>query len=97
MTEKKIFVGDTGTKLKFDVSVDAASIVLAKIKYQKPDGTTGEWLASPEAETYITYTTQGGDIDKPGPWQFQPYVELASGWKGRGTIVTLSVWPTLPS
>lgn len=91
----KIFVGDIGTKLKFDIGVDISNVISAKIYYRKPDGTTGSWTVSLEAPTYVYYITQNGDIDTAGTWKFQVYVELASGWKGRGETVTIEVYEVI--
>ena len=85
-----VFKDDIGTKLKFDIVVSIVGITLAKIKYEKPDGTAGFWTAITEADTYIYYITKSGDLDVGGKWTFQPYVEYAA-WKGHGNRVFLQI------
>jgi hypothetical protein len=43
------------------------------IKYEKPDGTTGQWNASIVGGK-ITYTTNSTDLDVPGTWKLQAFV-----------------------
>lgn len=87
----KVYVGDVGTKFKFDIGVDVTNVTSCKIYYKKPSGSTGYWAATTEAPTYVVYTISDGDLDESGVWEFQPYVELASGWKGRGEKVVLEI------
>jgi len=37
-----------------------------------------------EANTYIFYDTEAGNIDVLGEWKIQAYVELTSGFKDHG-------------
>lgn len=42
----------------------------------------------------IKYVTVDGDLDAPGTWKLQAYVEMP-GWKGFGEVATLVVSPPL--
>ena len=91
----EIFVGDVGTELHFDIGVDVEDVQVSKIKVQKPDKSVVEWTATPKTgTTEIVYTVQSGDFDQVGTYKFQPYIELP-GWKGHGSISTLSVKATI--
>ncbi|MHA1951891.1 MAG: hypothetical protein ACW987_18750 [Candidatus Thorarchaeota archaeon] len=81
----KSYVGDISTEIVLDAGVALGTPDVLKIKYQKPDGTTGEWTATPYEVTKARYVTENGDLDVSGLWVFQIYVELAGGsWKGHG-------------
>jgi hypothetical protein len=88
-----VYVGDTGTEIKIDIGEDLTNATILKIKYKKPNGVTGEWVASRDANNPLkmVYVTQSDDLDVAGPWILQPYVEFA-GWKGHGTIVRFEVY-----
>lgn len=79
-----IFVGDTGTEIILDCGVDVSSATVRKIIVRKA-GAKVEWVASPSGVNAIKYVTQAGDIDRPGTWSFQAYIEMP-GWKGLGEV-----------
>lgn len=82
-----IYKGDIGTKIIVSVGFDITAATVTKIYYKKPDGTTGSWTAVKEAgNTSISYTTtQVGDLNIPGTWTLQAYIEVGS-WKGMGDV-----------
>lgn len=73
------FVNDT-IQLTIDTDIDVSGYATLAIKYRKPNGTLGRWLASicPGDVNCLTYTTLIGDLDIPGDWLIQGYVEDAS-------------------
>lgn len=85
-----IFVGDVGTKLKFDIGTSVSGITSCVIKYKKPDDTIGEWTATTEPDVYIYYITLVDDIDQAGLWKFRVYV-VYPDWLGYGTEVSIMV------
>ena len=52
------------------------SATVKKIMFEKPSGSKGFWLGT-LAGTALTYNVQAGDIDQPGLWFFQTYIEVA--------------------
>jgi len=86
----EVFQGDIGTKIILNAGQDISSATVLKIKYIKPDNTTGEWAAVLECTDSVSYITQTGDLDVPGTWRVQLYVDLGS-WKGSGSIVRFGV------
>ena len=83
----KVFEGDIGTKITLDVGIDVSGATVKKMKYVKPDGTSGEWTAG-QIEiintTKFRFTTVATtDLDVTGKWQVNTYAEVA-GWKGHG-------------
>lgn len=81
-----LYVGEVGKKIKLDSKKDLSSATLVKIKYEKPDGSTGEWDAEVEETTYVVYVTEtASDIDLKGTWSFRIYVEIGA-FKGHGDL-----------
>lgn len=72
--------------ITLDTGIPLTGATVTKIKYQKPDGTKGEWTASVNG-TSLQYDADNDDIDQAGTWQFQSYVEIA-GQIGRGEIAS---------
>lgn len=79
--------------LTLDTEIDISLATVKKILYKKPSGTIGEWTAT-AAGTALTYPLTNIDIDIPGVWQFQTYVEIG-GKKGYGAIVEQVFMQTL--
>lgn len=93
----KIYKGDIGTKIRLNARYDisgADTPEKRKIKYKKPDGTTGEWQAVIEGTQYAYYLTQSGDLNVAGKWDVQIYVVL-SAWSGHGLVASFEVFETL--
>jgi hypothetical protein len=82
-----IHAGDVGTKIRIvpETETDIGSAVSAEIRYQKPSRATGAWSAT-IVDGALEYVTGAGDIDEPGEWFFQGYVDLVA-WAGSSTIV----------
>lgn len=77
-----VYYNDIGTLIKVDVGSDVTGATVHKIKFIKPDGTTGEWDAT-VATQYLQYTTVDGDLNQIGEWVVQALVTTASGtWHG---------------
>ena len=95
----KFYVGDVGTDIILDCEETITGATGTKIKYKKPDGTSGEWTAAvyDDAESDYTssclkYTTQADDLDIDGLWHFQTYLTL-SGWTGSGETAGQMIYP----
>ena len=95
---------NVGVKIYVDVESDISTQTVLEINYKKPSGASGTWTATLgttqvivkgttlEANTYIYYVTQAGDIDEAGDWNVQSYVELSGGYKGGGTDNNYEAW-----
>lgn len=74
--------------VRLATGLDLSTATVTRILYKKPNGTTGYWTATTDAETLV-YAVEDGDIDQSGVWEFQGYVEVG-GRKGFGeTVQTL--------
>ena len=86
----EVFVGDVGTELLLDCGTDISTATLVKIIARTPRGNKKEWTGAVLGTTTVRYVVAAGDLDYPGNWTLQTYVEMP-GWSGRGALVTLKV------
>ena len=68
-------VGAIGTVITCDMGEDVSGGSSGKILARKPNGETVVWTGSLSGDT-VTYTTIAGDIDVPGIWSVQGWVDL---------------------
>jgi len=63
-----------------------------KIKFRRPDGTTGSWDAVIDGtdNTKMYHDTDINDLNVPGYWHLQAFVE-AAGVRSHGKVVELKV------
>jgi len=80
----KVYVGDNLTEIILDTTVPLGSPTTLRIKYEKPDGTTGYWDADVFEITKAKTIVQNGDLNVSGLWKFQVYAVFTSGWIGHG-------------
>lgn len=67
-----IFAGSNQT-LVLDTGQDLSSITFPRIRYTKPDKSTGRFTATVQGQT-LRYTFATEDIDQDGTWEFQAEV-----------------------
>ncbi len=88
-------VGDIGTGVRYNAQESLADETILKLKYRKPDGTTGEWDAIVHDTNYAEYTTLlATDLDQAGVWSLQIYIETPS-WTGHSEIKKFDVKPNI--
>ena len=104
MTTEKIYAGDIGTRIEFEivdgdgVVVDISGAVTKTVDILRPDATS---IAS-VAATFTTDGTDGkmyyetvlDDISMEGTYRAQAYLDLTS-WQGKAAIVKFEVDPAL--
>ena len=60
--------------IKLDCNNSLADATDMQIIYKKPDGSTGSWDATQDANTtMIMVSCSDGKIDQAGTWEFQAY------------------------
>ena len=89
----KIYVNTIGLPIYLDTDIDLTGAVLLAIKVRKPSGSETTWVGSKYGDKEIVYTTLSGDLDEPGTYDLQSYVQLATGFLGPGETVTLKIYP----
>lgn len=83
----EIHVGDIGTEFRVtvkdnDVVVDVSSATVLNMIFRKPDGTlltTNADLYTDGTDGIIYYRAVYGDLDQPGIYKLQAYVEISGG------------------
>jgi len=83
----EIHVGDTGTSIRITIKddneiVDISGASLLQVIFAKPDGTRNEVngsLYTDGTDGIIEYILADGDIDQPGMYKIQAYVEISGG------------------
>jgi hypothetical protein len=85
-----VFMGDVGTEIIVDCGADITTATVRSIVVRKPSGVKVIWPAEMLTSTMIKYTVLEGDLDIPGKWKLQAYVEMPSG-KWFGEVAALNV------
>lgn len=91
MSDKRIYTNSIGTEIILDTGVAIGSATVVNIQVQKPDGTTAQWDATVFEATKAKHVIASGELDVPGDYDLQVYVEMAV-FKGRSTTVTMPVY-----
>lgn len=80
-----VFLNDIGTLINVDVGSDITGATVHKIKFIRPDGETGEWVATVSTQ-YLQHTTVDGDLNQIGEWVAQALITTSFGtWHGEIT------------
>lgn len=88
-----IFKDQSAVRLILETSVDftATAPSSQKIKYEKPDETTGEWTASQlagslaDGKIYVDFT-DSINFDAVGKWKFWAELTFSDGRVGIGSV-----------
>lgn len=85
------FVNDT-VRITINANIDLSGYATLNIRYRKPDGTTGCWVATicPTNNEYMFYDCDIDDLDQAGDWLIQG-VALDVGVKLTGTWCRFTV------
>lgn len=78
----KVYVGQTALALRLKAEVDLTYVTTALIKYKKPDGTIGSWIATKYdiVKGIIEYLIKSvSDLDQRGIWTFWTHLTFADG------------------
>ena len=85
----EIFVGDIGTVISVDTTVDIEAATVHVLDVIFPDETTAIWVATQNGD-FLEYTSQAGDLDQSGTHIIRARIETPAG-KWRGTETTFKV------
>jgi len=91
MLENKIYVDTVGLIIEIDMGEDLTGATGLAFEVKKPDDSLDSWTPSIYDSNYLRYTTQNGDLDKPGIYKIQPKFTL-SGWTGPCNTVVILVY-----
>lgn len=90
----KIYAGQSALRILVKTFCDLEGIDNAIIKYRKPNGTSGEFVAAvgDEAKGIIFHECIEGEIDISGWWVFWAFVTFADGRTAAGETSKVYVW-----
>ena len=83
----KVYLNQNSLRLKVDTSVDITGATTRLIKYKKPDGTAGQFIATEEAPAtagVIYYDFVSTELDQEGPWTMWSYVTFSDARSAPG-------------
>ncbi len=89
MASGEIHVGDVGIAFRLqardegDRVVDVSGASLRRMLFQRPDGggtlTKAASLTNDGTDGLFQYVSASGDLDVPGGWKYQGYLEMSGG------------------
>ena len=79
MTNDEIYVNAVGVEITLHTYVDLSTAASHLIKVLSPSGATDDWYPTVSGTNDLVYTTEDGDLDEVGTWQWQGKVILGSG------------------
>jgi len=90
----KIFRGQSALRITVRTFIDLEGITSAVIKYRKPNGSTGEFVAAvgDPANGVIFHECIEGELDASGWWVFWAFVMFADGRTAAGEAAKVYVW-----
>lgn len=88
----KIYKNQTKLTIKITITGDLTGYLTAKIKYVKPNGSTGEWTAMVTDQVLSYSVVDVNDIDVAGNWVIYPYVTYSDGKTITGTPSDIKVY-----
>ena len=76
-----IYVGQEALSLRLDTNIDLSGGSDFKIKYTKPDGTSGSWTATVYNTTYLKkdFIDDQDELDQNGVWIFWTSAVMGDG------------------
>ncbi|GHV82581.1 hypothetical protein AGMMS49991_11390 [Spirochaetia bacterium] len=91
---KRIYKGQSALRITVKTFTDLEGIDGAVIKYQKPDGSLGEFTAAvgDMAKGVIFHECAAGELDKAGWWSFWAFITFGDGRTAAGEAVKVFLW-----
>jgi hypothetical protein len=88
----KLYVNTVGCVITVSGLGDISDATTETLYVMRPDGVSDEWDGTLGTDDEsITYTTLGTEIDLPGVYFIQPYIETPT-WEGYCETVQLAVY-----
>ena len=90
----RIFKGQTALRITLETFIDLEGIENAVIRYRKPGGVNGEFVAAVAntAQGLIFHECIEGDIDVSGWWAFWAFITFADGRVAAGQAAKVYIW-----
>lgn len=90
----KIYLNQSSLRIQLTTNVDITGATSTLIKYKKPSGSTGSWIASIEAagDGIIYYDLTGTELDETGTWTLWAHVTFSDTRVAPGEPVKMIVY-----
>ena len=90
----KIFKGQSALRITVKTFTDLEAATSVVIKYRKPDGKTGEFIAAigDMANGVIFHEVIEGELNTSGWWVFWAFVIFADGRTAAGEAAKVYIW-----
>ena len=90
----KIFRGQSALRITVKTFTDLEAASYTVIKYRKPNGKTGEFIAAigDMANGVIFHEVIEGELDVSGWWAFWAFVAFADGRTAAGETAKVYIW-----
>jgi hypothetical protein len=82
----KIFKNQGYTTIELDTQISLAGATNPRILYKKPNGISGEWVATVDGTTLV-YEADNDTFDQVGVWSFQTKITI-DGRDAFGSVVS---------
>jgi len=96
-----LYVGEVGSEIRAEFGLSLTGAATMQIQGHTPSGVYFEWNAiqyvhpinGPTSD--LSYESQEGDLAEAGTYYIQGYVTYDNGWKQRGDLTSITVFPPL--
>jgi hypothetical protein len=90
----RVFKGQSALRITLKTFTDLEDIISAVIRYCKPDGALGEFVAGvgDTAKGVIFHECIEGEIDASGWWVFWAYITFGDGRTAAGEAARVFIW-----
>lgn len=92
---EKVYKGQTALQVRLNTGISLHNALECRIKYKKPNGTQGYWIA--ERDTSTTYSIfynveSENTLDIAGTWTLWSYIIFNDGKEAPGAPVSMTVF-----
>lgn len=88
----KLYLNKGSLRVTQDTGVNLTGATATVMKYRKPDGTEGSWLATVIDETKIYHDFAENELNQTGPWARWAHVTFSDGRTQAGNPVDFIVY-----
>jgi hypothetical protein len=90
----RVYAGQSALRITVKTFTDLDGILSAAIKYRKPDGSAGEFVAGMKdsGKGIIFHECIEGELDMAGWWVFWAFITFGDGRTAAGEAAKVYVW-----
>lgn len=88
----KIYKNQTALRITLETYITLVSATTTLIKYKKPSGATGNWIATVAGSTIYYDIGSSADLDEDGTWTMWSHITFTGGTVVPGEPATVKVY-----